>query len=168
MSRFPFTLALSATAISACASDTGNYPSLAPRPAEQRGFDEPEPRPTPAAAPDPALDAEAAALEARLNTAAQAFATAAERAQGAVARARGQAAGSDPWIAAQTALGGLDVRRTELSEIAAELERLGVERAATLAPAYPALETLRTRARAELERSQALIAQLGAQVAPAA
>ena len=147
--------------------DDGPYPSLAPRAAELKGFEEPDaPPPAPVVA-DPRLDAEVAGLSARLAKAAGAFATAARAATAAGARARGAAAGSEPWIAAQLALAELDVLRTETSETVTDLDQLAIARATTLAPDYPALETARAEARAEADREAATIARIGAGLAPA-
>lgn len=164
MRLFPL---LSLAALAACARDQAGYPSLNPRAVERLGFEEPAARvPAPVVA-DPALDLEVAAAGARLDKATAEFARARTRAEAAARPARGAAAGSEPWIAAQTVLAELDGLRAEASEIVSDLERLAVDRAATLAPDYPALERERARAEAELDGEAAAIARIGAGLAPA-
>lgn len=150
-----------------CARNEGVYPSLGQRPIERLGFDEPDiPSPGPVAA-DVALDVEVAAATSRLDKVTADFARAAGASEPLARRARRAAAGSEEWLDAQTALAGLDVLRTDTSEVVADLERLVIARAATLAPDYPALEEARTRARTELERQEGVIARLGSELAPA-
>lgn len=159
-----FTLVLP---LAACARDDTAYPSLSPRAVERLGLDEPaSPAPGPVAA-DASLDLEVAAASARLDKAAGEFARALARAQAAARPARGAPAGSEPWITAQTALAELDALRAGTSEIVADLERLAIDRAAALAPDYPALERERTRAKAELDGEAAEIQRIGAGLAPA-
>lgn len=156
-----------ALAVGGCAGEDTVYPSLAPRPVEKLGFEEPEaPPPAPVMA-DPKLDLEIAAVLARLDKAARDFSRAAGRAETAARGARGAAAGSEAWITAQTALAELDGLRAETSEAATDIDQLAIARAATLAPDYPALEAARERARGELERQAATIARIGAGLAPA-
>lgn len=171
--RFPLArpasrpLLLGLVLLGGCARDEGSFPSLAARPAEKRGFAEPEARaPTPAAV-DPALDGRIAALDTRLATATRGFDAAAARAEPAAARARGSAAGSESWIAAQSALSDLDSARADASGVVTDGEALEVERAGALLPDYPALEAFQVRARATLARQEALIARLTAALAPA-
>lgn len=153
--------------LSACARDDAAYPSLAPRPVERLGFEEPEPRAPEPVRPDPKLDVELAAATARLDKATSDFAEAARGAQAAAARARGARAGDERWIDAQTALAALDVLRVETSDVLTDLEHLTIDRAVTLAQAYPGLETARARARTELDRQDATIRRIGASLAPA-
>lgn len=156
-----------ALTLGGCARDDTVYPSLAPRPVERLGFEEPEaPPPAPVAA-DPELDLEIAAVAARLVKAARDFSRAAVQAQTVARSARGASAGSEAWITAQTALAELDGLRAETSEVATDIDQLAIARAATLAPDYPALETAREQARDELERQEAIIARIGAELAPA-
>ncbi|PAX08497.1 hypothetical protein [Sphingomonas lenta] len=151
----------------ACARDDAAYPSLAPRPVERLGFEEPEPPASQPVEPDPQLDVEIAAATARLDKAQADFDAAARGADAAARRARGAAAGDERWIDAQTALAGLDVLRVETSDVLTDLEQLAIDRAVALAPAYPALETARTRARTELGEQDATIRRIGAALAPA-
>jgi hypothetical protein len=150
--------------VSGCTADRAGYPSLAPRAAERTGFAEPAiATPAPVAA-DPALDAQLAALDAKVEGVAQGFdkdAALAERAAG-VAGAR--SVGSEAWLTAQTALAALDDWRAQASGLATDLEALAGERAGTLGTPYPALETLRARAAAEAERQSTRIAAISAKL----
>lgn len=148
-----------------CARDDGPYPSLSPRAIEKLGFDVPDaPPPVPVVA-DPALDVEVAAADARTDRAARDFTTALVGVERAARAARGAAAGSEAWIAAQVALADLDSSRAELSEVLANLDELAVKRAATLAPDYPSLEAARARIRTELDRQAAAITRIGSGLA---
>lgn len=148
-----------------CARDDGAYPSLALRAIEKLGFDEPDaPPPVPVVA-DPELDVDVAAAGARLDKAEADFTGALGGVEAAARAARGAAAGSEAWITAQTALAELDGTRAEVSEVLSNLDDLAIARAATLAPAYPALEAARVRVRAELARQQGAIARIGSGLA---
>ena len=153
--------------LAGCARDDGPYPSLMPRAVEARGFEEPAPAPPPAVAADPRLDVELAAAGARLGKAEADFNQAAAEARVLAGRARGAAAGSEPWISAQTALAALDALRAETSEVLGDLERLAIDRATALLSAYPALEEARARADAAVDAQAAEIARLAGNLAPA-
>ena len=149
--RVAFLLAAAAALLGGCADRTSGSPSLAPRPIEKLGFAEPEaPAPLPVTA-DPALDAALAAIAVRLEAVATGFGTDAGKAQAAARRARGQSVGSEAWLDAQAALAGLDDWRAQASAIVTDLDQLASERAAALAPDYPALVPLRARAQAEAD-----------------
>lgn len=153
--------------LAACAVEPVASPSLGIRPIEKLGFEEPEPRPVAAAESDPALDARLRELGQALDGARSAFDEAADQAEAAARHARGAAAGSDPWLDAQVALGRLDVLRAGTSERFTDVEDVSVARAAELKPDYPALAALLARARAELDRQDATIRRLTAALAPA-
>ena len=142
-----------------CAASEGSYPSLLPRPIEQRSDAEPVVVPA-VAAPDPALDAQLAAKKAELATARSAFDAALDTSKPRIARGRGATAGSDPWLAAQVALGELDGHRAAITDLVQELEALVIARGAALEPPYPALDALRTEAEAELAREREALAAL--------
>lgn len=147
-------------ALAGCSQDTIVYPSLAERPAEKRGFAEPE---VPLAAPlqmDPELDARLQRLRSQLDEIAKGFDTDVRRADRLVAAASGRAVGSDPWLNAQTALAGLDDWRAQASSLTIDVEGLAAERAATLTPAYPGINELRDAAAAETRRQDEVIKRL--------
>lgn len=124
--------------LAACTTTDGGYPSLLPRPIEGRDDAEPA-RPDPVAAPDSALDARIAQRRQAAAEAAKRFQAAAITAESRVAVARGVAAGSEAWVAAQTALADLDAIRGETVQLVTDLEQEASARALAGAPAYPAL-----------------------------
>lgn len=159
-SRFPLpALALPLVMLAACTTANGDYPSLLPRPIESRDDAEPV-RPDPVATPDAALDARIAEKRAAAAAAAKGFQAAAITAETRVAIARGMAVGSEPWVAAQSALAELDTARGETVELVTDLEREAMSRAQAGAPAYPALDEAIAEigeiATAQAERVQAL------------
>ncbi len=156
-------IALSAPiTLAACSRDTNAYPSLAQRPAETRGFAEPEaPAPEPIRA-DPALDTAIADLSKRLAAIKAGFDRDAGQTERAAAAARGRAVGSDAWLTAQTALAALDDWRAQASSLASDAGELASARAATLAPAYPALNDLQAALTAEVARQDATIDRIQA------
>lgn len=140
---------LPAFLLAGCAvPDAASYPSLAPRPAEAHGFEEPAaPPPAPVVA-DPALDARIATAGRARAAAAAAFDRAAAQAERAARAARGAAAGSEPWMTAQTLLAELDSLRSAHADASGQLEDVAAERAQALQPAYPVLERALKEARA--------------------
>ncbi|WP_267380500.1 MULTISPECIES: hypothetical protein [unclassified Sphingomonas] len=154
-------LSLALASLGGCAAEKGHFPSLAPRPIEKLGFAEPTVTPVVATA-DPALDARLAETAQRLGAIAHGFAGDAAKAEIAAAAAKGQAAGSERWIAAQSALASLDDWRAQASALLTDVEQLAIDRAATLAPDYPGIAALRDRAKAEADSEGATIARLSA------
>jgi hypothetical protein len=159
MTRRPALACLSLLALSACAAPNGKYPSLAPRPIEQRSDAPPAETPV-EAAPDPALDARLASFNADLASAASDFATAADRAKELVAAAAQAGVGSDPWLDAQTALAELDGDRARSAATLSQLDALAIERASKLQPPYPALTALDDAGQAQADSETATIAAL--------
>lgn len=157
----PSCLALLALPLGACARDTTTYPSLAPRAVEKLGFAEPEVA-VEEAKPDPALDARIAELARSLDTVSKGAAADAAKAESAAVRARGKAVGSDAWLDAQTALAALDDWRAQTSSLLTDIDQIASDRAAALAPAYPALAALRERVATEAERQSATIDRIQA------
>lgn len=158
----PFALALLISlSLAACAKDDAVYPSLGVRPVEKLGFAEPEVEPAEIRA-DPALDARIAEWNGQLDTLARNFDTEARQVETQARAARGQAVGSEPWLDAQAGLAQLDDRRAQLSALVATIDEAAIDRAAQLAPDYPALTALKTRAAAEGTRQSALIERLQA------
>lgn len=152
---------LAALSLAGCAAEQSRYPSLAPRATEKIGFAEPVVKASPMVA-DPALDAKLAALSVRLVAITKGFADDAAKADKAAGDASGQQAGSERWIAAQTALASLDDWRAQASAIITDVEQLAIDRAATLAPDYPGIADLRDRTQTEVARETATIARLSA------
>ncbi|MDR6787268.1 hypothetical protein J2Y58_000609 [Sphingomonas sp. BE138] len=160
--RRPFAPLASLSLVAACASDPTVYPSLAPRPVEKLGFEEPAPPPAAPAGPDAALDATLAANAQQRTTAARDFDRAAARADTLVRTARGAKVGSDAWIAAQTAIADLDALRSAYGDTIDALDELARTRAAALQPAYPALDQALAAARATARSQTTRIDTLGA------
>jgi hypothetical protein len=153
-------------ALAGCANDGVAYPSLQPREVEKRGFGEPE-VPVAAATPDASLDARLAPLAKQLDAIAQGFAADAAATERSAVAARGQAAGSEAWLTAQTALATLDDWRAQTSALATDVEQIAIERGAALAQDYPALTALADRANAQGARQSETIARLQAMLASA-
>jgi hypothetical protein len=154
----PFILLL----VAGCAQySKDRFPSLLPRPVESQDINAPEvAAPPPVAAPDPALDAKAAEVRKSVAATHAAFADAAARATSLVNAAAGKAVGSDPWIAAQTALAELDTYRADSLSVLTELDQAAIERAADNQPAYSALTDAHDVAQAEFDAEAARIAAL--------
>jgi len=156
-------LAVGAALLAGCAQTSTRYPSLLPRANEGLNFTEPE-RSTPQAAPDAALDARIATLTAALDSTDKDFQAAAKDAEAKVSRARGQAAGTSPWLDAQTALSVLDGLRSRAAVTLADMDQLRVERGQSGQPEYPALQAAIDRAgaivAAEESRARALEAAI--------
>src|SRR6186713_3043316 len=137
---------------------TGRYPSLLPRPIEATSVAEPESPPPAPVVPDPAIDAKLMTLKAALGESATAFAPAAERAEQAAVAAKGQPAGSEGWITAQSVLAELDGFRANTSATVTDIEDMAIERATAGQPDYPGIEALRAEANAQLQAQSARIA----------
>jgi hypothetical protein len=131
-------LALPLGLLAACTTPDGGYPSLLPRPIESRDEGEPV-RPDPVALPDAALDARIAQRRSAAADAAKRFRAAAITAESRVAVARGVPAGSEAWVAAQTALADLGAIRGETVQLVTALEQEASARAQAGSPAYPTL-----------------------------
>jgi hypothetical protein len=158
--RLFLTLAIALVPAGCAAPRDDGYPSLLPRAIEKRGFEEPAPRPGPVATPDAALDGELSRQRTELGRAGAAFAGQADAAERLAARARGAAAGSEPWIAAQVALAELDTLRGGTAGALADIERMAIDRAAKGKPPYPALESLLAEARRQNEGEVARIGRI--------
>jgi hypothetical protein len=122
-----FCLLLAGAAALAGCSDSGGYPSLAPRAVEQpvSGDDAPA---APTLPVDAALDAEVATLAAQAAKGQADFDRVANESCAAIARGASAQEGSEPWIAAQQALSALEAARAPVLASAAALDRLVIER----------------------------------------
>jgi hypothetical protein len=163
MTRRPIPIIATVLTLGACTTQHGIYPSLAPRPIEQRSDAEPS-RPTPVATPDSALDSHIAELTDTLQQSDSAFAAAAGRARTLVAAARSAGVGSTAWLDAQTALADLDGERARTTSALGALDELAIARAKALQAPYPALETAHDRAEAQAAQQDQVIATLQAQL----
>lgn len=163
MSRKPRCIAVSAILLAGACTPTVStrYPSLLPRAIERRSDAEPV-TPVAVAETDPALNATLVRSRTALDAATKDFATAATRAESLARAARGAAVGSDRWLDAQTALAELDALRAGTSGLVTDLDDVSIARATEGTPPYPALETARTAAQAELDAETAVIARVQA------
>lgn len=159
-------LVAGAVLLAGCAQTSTRYPSLLPRANEALDFTEPE-RPVAQATPDAGLDAQIAALLTAIDSTDREFQKAAKDADAKVARARGLAAGSSPWLDAQTALSVLDGLRSRAAVTLGELDQLRIERAQSGQPDYPALQAAMDRAGAIVAGEEARARALEAAIAPA-
>ena len=162
MIRAALAVPLLLLALAAC-STGATYPSLAPRPIERQLDVVPE-TPVAIATPDAGLDATLATIDKDLQTAATAFAPAADKARALVAAARSAGAGSDAWLDAQVALADLDGSRTQSTAALSQLDTLAIARSTALQPAYPALDALHDRGVAQVASESATIAALQKQL----
>lgn len=138
--------------LAGCSQATGHYPSLLPRPVEEKGFAEPV-RPAPIVTPDAALDSRIAEITGTLETDNARFTAAARDAEAKVAVARGVPEGSERWLDAQAALSVLDGFRAPLESAIADLELLASERGQAGKPPYPTLDSAIAAAE-EMQRAQ--------------
>jgi hypothetical protein len=154
-----FILLLSLSALAGCTQPEGRYPSLLPRPIEQTSLAEPD-RPVPVATPDAALDKRIAEIRASLDAGSKAFTAGAQDAEAKIAVARGMAAGSEPWLQAQVAMGSLaDLRRPAVAALA-DLEEMATQRGVDGQPPYPALDVAVADAAKAADSQQARIDSL--------
>lgn len=130
--------ALSMTALVAGCAAQGPFPSLAPRAVERLSNDEPVRLPVIVAA-DPELSARIGSLLAKARKGQAEFAAALPSVRARVSGAG--AAASESWIEAQQALSRLEAARADTVTALAEIDRLGIDRAAlpTNAGDYQAL-----------------------------
>lgn len=149
--------------LAAACADPGaaRFPSLLPRAIEGRSDAEPVVT-APVAAPDPTLDALIARSAAAVAANKRTFAAAAARTDAIARRAKGDPAGGERWIEAQTALAELDVYRAQSSGLITDLEEAALARATDGKPPYPALDIAQAAAQAELDAESAHIARLQA------
>lgn len=156
-----FILLLSLTALAGCTQAGSRYPSLLPRPIEKTSLAEPE-RPVPVATPDAALDKKIAEIHASLAEGSKTFAAGAQDAEAKIAVARGTAAGSEPWLQAQVAMGGLaELRRPAVAALA-DLEEMATQRGVDGLVPYPALDAAVAEAAQAADSQQARIDSLEA------
>lgn len=114
-------------ALAACAQNDRGFPSLAPRPIEQRGEEIETPPPTPPAPASATLRADLDRLLKKARDGESAFAALLDSTEQAVSRARGAAPSSEAWVTAQQLLSALDAARAETASALAELDSLYVD-----------------------------------------
>lgn len=119
-------LALSALPLAACASDAGEYPSLARRPAERVSGEAPVvvPTPEPVATPDPLVTGQLESLVVKARSADAKFHQRESRARALVGAAAGAAIASESWSVATIALSDLESARSDAMVALAELDTM--------------------------------------------
>ena len=149
-------------ALGACTSTSDRYPSLAIREAERiHGSAQPvAPAPPPQPVPPSAeLAQRLAQLRGEATRSHQAFLSAAPRTRALVNAARGSAVASDPWIAAQASLSGLEVTRNRTMEAMADLDKLLLQ-AEMEGGAREAVAETQAQVNSLLDEENALVRQL--------
>jgi hypothetical protein len=162
MTRAPTTLAL--LLVAGCAQDRVASPSLALRPAELRGFEEPVRSALPAPTVDAAGAAQAAALGGQLDALVKSFDADQARAERAAAVPGARTVGGDAWIAAQQALAALDDWRAQTGGLAIEIDDAARARIEATGAADPALAALSARIATEATRQSDAITALAAKL----
>lgn len=152
--------------LAACSSGaSGDYPSLAKRPIEER-FAVVENVPLPPPGPLPAdLAGRLDRWRADADAAAVAFTAMRGEAEAAVAAARGAAAGNEAWVAAQQALSRLSVSRGPLVVALGDIDALYVARQDSDAiDGLPEIVALRENLAALLAGQDVVLGALAAQL----
>ncbi|MEQ8410898.1 MAG: hypothetical protein RIB52_05030 [Erythrobacter sp.] len=166
---------LAALLLSACAGGSGDYPSLAIRDVERQYGrfvpSEGTPPPTTAPAPPPAPVAPVAdpqriaALVAAADASFGTFAAREDRVSALVAAAAGRAIDSDARAEALIALSDLSALRSATAMPLGDLDLLAAEAATTFAPTAD-IDQARTRVLTLVERQDAVLAELWAEMDP--
>lgn len=113
--------------LAGCAGDTGQYPSLLPRPVEQRSEAIQTPEPPPPARADAPLAARLNSLLKQARDGEAAFSTALPATQRAVMAARGAPPASESWVEAQRLISILDSTRVPTTSALATLDSLFID-----------------------------------------
>ena len=118
--------ALACTCTAACASATGDYPSLAVRDAERISGTLQPSEPYVPASPSPAVLANVESLVEQARAAHDSFRTKLGPARSAVQAASGAGFGSERWAVASVAIAGLETERSRVMISLADIDRLHV------------------------------------------
>lgn len=162
------TLAACLALLAGCASDAGEYPSLARRPVERISGTAPvvtpEPAPGLAAPLSPELAARLSQLGNRVVAAHARFTEVEPRARKLTAAARGAAVASESWAVATVALAELESARSEAMIALADLDMMYA--AARIAgDGAVVIGATRTRVLAVIEREDEVLAELRGKIA---
>ena len=148
--------------LSACASTSDRYPSLAIRDAERIHASaeaaEPPPPPLPVQ-PSADLTRQLAQIRADAHRGHQAFLAAVPRTRSLVNAARGSASASDAWISAQVSLSELEITRRQMMTAMADLDKLLLQTELN-GGAIDAVTETRDRVSALMDEENALMRQL--------
>ncbi|MGK2909070.1 MAG: hypothetical protein ACSLE1_04625 [Sphingobium sp.] len=126
-------LALLLTGCAASVAEHSAYPSLARRPVETRDYETPVVAPAAPTSATAVPDADLARYAAQAVSGAGAFDREYPAAERQARAAAGAAVSSDPWIAAQTAISGLEASRNDSVSALAALDTLYTERSNAIA-----------------------------------
>lgn len=156
----PLALAVLVAAVSGCAGNSGDYPSLALRPFERGEVAvAPGPPPPPPPIRVPTSPAQLASLRADVAAAQTAFQTAEGTAARLARAAAGTSASSNARASALVALADLDAQRGRTALALAAVDTLAAEAAAALNP-DPVLAEAQSEIAATLAGQDATIARL--------
>jgi hypothetical protein len=125
MKKSPFACCAALLLVSGCADHSGAIPSLTPRPIEKIGksiIDEPVAKPMVLKPSDPTRVEAVNALVLKARAAAAPFQSAVDQAMPALRRAVGSPQGSENWVAAQVALGRVEINRAPVKSALSDLD----------------------------------------------
>jgi len=150
-------LALLLTGCAAAVAEHSAYPSLARRSVETRDYENPAAKPVAAAPVEvPASDAELSRYAGQAASGTSAFDRDYPGAERLARKASGAAVSSDPWVAAQAAISGLEAARNDSVSALAGLDTLYTERVNAIADgkvsgSVDAIDTARAQALAAVD-----------------
>lgn len=147
-----------------CVETPGAYPSLAKRPIESRSEAPPKATTPEPAKPDPALDARIRDLTAQLTQADSGFTPTIEQVERAAAAPGSRTVGSNAWLNAQTSLADLEARQNDSLSILTEFERMVTDRGVAGEVPYPALDSARAKAQAQVDAQSGRVAAVRAKL----
>ena len=156
----PLASVCSALLLVGCVGSGEKYPSLAVRDAERvTGTFDPVSEPDEQPVTDPALLAGIPAIEARAQTAFDAFLAAVPGAEAAVLAAQGRPQASNQWATAQVALSELDSHRSQTAIALADVDLIYAEASSELALA-PQIAEIRARIATQIASEDQILTEL--------
>ncbi|MEL6877737.1 MAG: hypothetical protein AAGL68_06525 [Pseudomonadota bacterium] len=152
--------------LSGCLGSGDKYPSLAVRDGERiAGTFEPVTRPPAAPVSNPAVLAGLPAIEARADSAYEAFQVAIPGVESAIASARGSSPESNQWAAAQIALAELDSQHSQTAIALADIDLIYAEASSEFALGQEIAE-LRAKVAVQVMAQDQILRALRQQVSP--
>jgi hypothetical protein len=125
MKKIPHAYFAALLLVSGCADHSGVIPSLTPRPIEKIGkstIDEPAGKPLALKPSDPSRVAVVNALVLKARAAVAPFQSSVDQAMPVLRRAVGSPQGSENWVAAQVALGRVEINRAPVKSALSDLD----------------------------------------------
>ncbi|RIV85245.1 hypothetical protein D2V17_10890 [Aurantiacibacter xanthus] len=152
-------------ALGACATPSGEYPSLAQREIERTGLvmTPPQTIPSPPQSPAAPVLTEASELVDSVRTVHAAFLAGEAAVRSRVAAARGATSGSEAWALAEVALAGLSSQRSRAMVALADLDRLYIA-ASTSGESTETIGAARSEAASMVAAEDAVLSELTAQL----